>query len=169
MNRHRLCCRSYPSCVAPLPISFRCKPFLAVPGKGFRCERIRGLLCATCAIIATNAGDTTLRGAARGADSKARANMARPHAPIAASPCRVRPDLRKRGRNEKTPGLSAWRFLLLAGAPGRIRTCGFLLRRQTLYPLSYRGTIQKLYAIMGESQISIPKLEENRQRAWEKS
>ena len=26
-----------------------------------------------------------------------------------------------------------------SGALGRIRTCGFLLRRQTLYPLSYRG------------------------------
>ena len=25
------------------------------------------------------------------------------------------------------------------GAPGRIRTCGLLLRRQTLYPLSYGG------------------------------
>lgn len=24
-------------------------------------------------------------------------------------------------------------------APGRIRTCGLLLRRQTLYPLSYGG------------------------------
>ena len=24
-------------------------------------------------------------------------------------------------------------------APNRIRTCGLLLRRQTLYPLSYRG------------------------------
>ncbi len=27
-----------------------------------------------------------------------------------------------------------------AGALDRIRTCGFLLRRQTLYPLSYKGT-----------------------------
>ena len=26
-----------------------------------------------------------------------------------------------------------------AGAPSRIRTCGLLLRRQSLYPLSYRG------------------------------
>jgi hypothetical protein len=32
-------------------------------------------------------------------------------------------------------GLS-WDF---AGAPSRIRTCGLLLRRQPLYPLSYRG------------------------------
>ena len=28
------------------------------------------------------------------------------------------------------------------GAPDRIRTYGFLLRRQTLYPLSYWGTSQ---------------------------
>jgi hypothetical protein len=27
------------------------------------------------------------------------------------------------------------------GAPGRIRTCGLLLRRQTLYPLSYGGAV----------------------------
>ena len=27
------------------------------------------------------------------------------------------------------------------GAPGRIRTCGLLLRRQTLYPLSYGGAL----------------------------
>lgn len=29
---------------------------------------------------------------------------------------------------------------VLSGALDRIRTCGFLLRRQTLYPLSYKGT-----------------------------
>ncbi len=27
----------------------------------------------------------------------------------------------------------------MKSAPGRIRTCGLLLRRQTLYPLSYGG------------------------------
>ena len=31
------------------------------------------------------------------------------------------------------------RRALARGAPDRIRTCGLLLRRQTLYPLSYRG------------------------------
>ena len=31
--------------------------------------------------------------------------------------------------------------LLGAGAPDRIRTYDLLLRRQTLYPLSYRGAI----------------------------
>ena len=30
----------------------------------------------------------------------------------------------------------------IRGAPDRIRTYGFLLRRQTLYPLSYWGTSQ---------------------------
>ena len=29
--------------------------------------------------------------------------------------------------------------VVLVGAPDRIRTCGLLLRRQTLYPLSYGG------------------------------
>ncbi len=29
------------------------------------------------------------------------------------------------------------------GAPGRIRTCGLLLRRQTLYPLSYGGVVKR--------------------------
>jgi hypothetical protein len=33
-------------------------------------------------------------------------------------------------------GLLIW---ALMGAPSRIRTCGLLLRRQSLYPLSYRG------------------------------
>ena len=28
-------------------------------------------------------------------------------------------------------------------APGRIRTCGLLLRRQTLYPLSYGGVVKQ--------------------------
>ena len=32
-----------------------------------------------------------------------------------------------------------WRRGRGGGAPDRIRTCGLLLRRQTLYPLSYRG------------------------------
>ena len=32
-----------------------------------------------------------------------------------------------------------WRRGLGGGAPDRIRTCDLLLRRQTLYPLSYRG------------------------------
>lgn len=29
----------------------------------------------------------------------------------------------------------------MTGALDRIRTCGFLLRRQTLYPLSYKGVV----------------------------
>ncbi|ETJ01163.1 MAG: hypothetical protein Q605_AUC01123G0005, partial [Actinomyces urogenitalis DORA_12] len=29
----------------------------------------------------------------------------------------------------------------VVGAPDRIRTCDLLLRRQTLYPLSYRGPL----------------------------
>ena len=33
-----------------------------------------------------------------------------------------------------------------SGAPGRIRTCGLLLRRQTLYPLSYGGACTKCCA-----------------------
>ena len=33
-----------------------------------------------------------------------------------------------------------------SGAPGRIRTCGLLLRRQTLYPLSYGGARKKCCA-----------------------
>lgn len=41
------------------------------------------------------------------------------------------------------------------GALDRIRTCGFLLRRQTLYPLSYKGTPERLYAIMVESEKQI--------------
>jgi hypothetical protein len=31
--------------------------------------------------------------------------------------------------------------MVLMSAPGRIRTCGLLLRRQTLYPLSYGGAL----------------------------
>ena len=34
------------------------------------------------------------------------------------------------------------------GALDRIRTYGFLLRRQTLYPLSYEGTTYELYAMI---------------------
>ena len=33
-----------------------------------------------------------------------------------------------------------------SSAPGRIRTCGLLLRRQTLYPLSYGGAPTKCCA-----------------------
>ena len=36
--------------------------------------------------------------------------------------------------------------LLNTGAPDRIRTCGLLLRRQTLYPLSYGGALEKCCA-----------------------
>jgi hypothetical protein len=39
--------------------------------------------------------------------------------------------------------LSRCSAVLLDGAPGRIRTCGLLLRRQTLYPLSYGGAREK--------------------------
>ncbi len=40
----------------------------------------------------------------------------------------------------------------LTGAPGRIRTCGLLLRRQTLYPLSYGGAADQL------RQLGLPRL-----------
>ena len=39
-------------------------------------------------------------------------------------------------KTESHPGRSE---MVSDGAPGRIRTCGLLLRRQTLYPLSYGG------------------------------
>lgn len=39
-------------------------------------------------------------------------------------------------RGQIAPLRRLWR----CGALDRIRTCGFLLRRQTLYPLSYKGT-----------------------------
>lgn len=38
--------------------------------------------------------------------------------------------------NSFSPGDLTWAFV---SAPSRIRTCGLLLRRQPLYPLSYRG------------------------------
>jgi hypothetical protein len=38
-----------------------------------------------------------------------------------------------RRRSNRTPGFAG----LFRSAPGRIRTCGLLLRRQALYPLSY--------------------------------
>jgi hypothetical protein len=39
-------------------------------------------------------------------------------------------------RNRLTPEAVAWAFV---GAPSAIRTRDLLLRRQSLYPLSYRG------------------------------
>ncbi len=41
------------------------------------------------------------------------------------------------GRDSGTPVSRQVRFEM--SAPGRNRTCGLLLRRQTLYPLSYGG------------------------------
>src|SRR3954451_13121422 len=40
------------------------------------------------------------------------------------------------------------------GAPGRIRTCGLLLRRQTLYPLSYGGAEGKTHAPLGLDSVT---------------
>ena len=40
---------------------------------------------------------------------------------------------------------------LLTGAPSRTRTCGLLLRRQSLYPLSYRGQAARTCAAAGPS------------------
>ncbi len=48
----------------------------------------------------------------------------------------------RRARRAAKKGQTRWSGLVnfSAGALDRIRTCGFLLRRQTLYPLSYKGT-----------------------------
>ena len=56
----------------------------------------------------------------------------------------------RRARRAAKKGQTRWSGLVnfSAGALDRIRTCGFLLRRQTLYPLSYKGTAETLYAIM---------------------
>lgn len=35
------------------------------------------------------------------------------------------------------PGRAKSLWMIVIGTPGRTRTCGLLLRRQTLYPLSY--------------------------------
>ena len=37
------------------------------------------------------------------------------------------------------------------GALDTIRTCGFLLRRQTLYPLSYKGTVEEIIRYHGRN------------------
>ena len=55
--------------------------------------------------------------------------------------------------------------MLSAGALDRIRTCGFLLRRQTLYPLSYKGTAETLYAIMAEMAKQTEGLHDRRNKA----
>ena len=41
--------------------------------------------------------------------------------------------------------------VVLPGALDRIRTCGFLLRRQTLYPLSYKGTVEEIIRYHGRN------------------
>lgn len=41
------------------------------------------------------------------------------------------------------------------GAPGRTRTCDLLLRRQTLYPLSYRRALIEIY-IVSRSTVKRP-------------
>ena len=53
----------------------------------------------------------------------------------------------------------------LNGALYRIRTCDFLLRRQTLYPLSYKGTAETLYAIMAEMAKQTEGLHDRRNKA----
>jgi hypothetical protein len=45
---------------------------------------------------------------------------------------------------------------VLDGAPGRIRTCGLLLRRQTLYPLSYGGALNINTAPSGPDRLAHP-------------
>ena len=73
----------------------------------------------------------------------------------------------RHARRAAKKGQTRWSGLVnfSAGALDRIRTCGFLLRRQTLYPLSYKGTAETLYAIMAEMAKQTEGLHDRRNKA----